>query len=351
MIDFELFRSQLKFAYKPSTIFTADETFTFGREPIIRPMPDGSIACLIFTGGETEPRNENIVAITNSYDRGLNWTKPKVIFRHKTRGVWATEIFTEGKRPCVFVHTFDATSHYLEIRAHRSFSADNGKNWSEPISLSGNVNNVSIRQGIVLKNGTWIFPVYWQEVLSGFDWDKESKPAIGNDQGLWQFFCGVIRSNDCGKTFSAHGNIRADTHLWEPNIVELESNHLLMYIRANEGGYLYKSESFDGGLSWSEPGSSNIPNAGTKISLVKIGDAVIMLHNPNSEYRNPLSLWVSKDNCKTWNTKLDIAWSDIPTRQICYPHAFADENEKILYVAIDTRWEFYLLKIPFADFL
>ena len=32
----------------------------FAREPILRPMADGSLICLFLTGGPTEPHNENV---------------------------------------------------------------------------------------------------------------------------------------------------------------------------------------------------------------------------------------------------------------------------------------------------
>ena len=48
---------------------------------------------LCFIGDPTEPHNDNVAVISKSYDSGKMWDKPKLLFRHKDRGVWATEIY------------------------------------------------------------------------------------------------------------------------------------------------------------------------------------------------------------------------------------------------------------------
>ena len=56
----------------------------YGREPVIEIMPNGTIVCVMITGGPTEPHNENIVVITRSYDGGKTWSKPEKLFSHKS---------------------------------------------------------------------------------------------------------------------------------------------------------------------------------------------------------------------------------------------------------------------------
>ena len=42
----------------------------YGREPVISVMPNGSLVCVMITGGPTEPHNDNVVVICRSYDGG-----------------------------------------------------------------------------------------------------------------------------------------------------------------------------------------------------------------------------------------------------------------------------------------
>lgn len=102
----------------------------YGREPIIRQMNDGTIICMSLTGGETEPRNDNYVGITRSYDRGKTWTKVEKLFAHESRGAWCTEVFTGCEVPFAIVHTYGITTpsrRYLELNNFISYTYDNGK--------------------------------------------------------------------------------------------------------------------------------------------------------------------------------------------------------------------------------
>lgn len=71
-------------------------------------MPDGSLICVKVKGGITEPHNKNIVVICRSNDGGKSWSAPEILFKHKNRGVWATEIFTGFDRPMMVLYTYNA---------------------------------------------------------------------------------------------------------------------------------------------------------------------------------------------------------------------------------------------------
>ena len=72
--------------------------------------------------------------------------------------------------------TYYAPSRYRELILYRSFSTDNGETWSEPQSLPNGIISGSVRQGIVLSNGAWVFPIYWQECCGAWDWKLHSVP-------------------------------------------------------------------------------------------------------------------------------------------------------------------------------
>jgi len=343
----------IDFTYEPTVIWRADEQWTQAREPVLRRMPDDSLLCLHYSGGPTEPHDENVVLVTHSQDDGDTWSAPELLFDHPVRGVWSTELFTDAGDPCIFLHTFCAASHYLELQAFRSFSRDNGRTWSEPESLPTGARSLTVRQGIVLSDGAWLFPVYWQEGRTPWRWEADDD--VRRVQRGWRFCSGALRSTDGGETFSLHGRLAVEGQLWEPNAVEVSPGHVVMVMRAHIPGsfVLYRSDSHDGGLTWSPAQPTDIPNAYTKPTLLKVGDAVLLLNNPNPapgwDDRTPLSLWVSRDGCETWPVKLDLAHN--PSGAICYPHGFADMERETLYIACDTSRAHYLLRVPFADFL
>lgn len=146
----------------------------YGREPIIRKVKNGTLMCVFLTGGTWDPQNKNVVKIMKSYDDGKTWTNPTVLFSHHSRGVWTTEMFLNDDKIILFVNTYNADNHFRELQTFYSISYDNGESFSEPKSIPGGLNGVSVRQGIILSNNEYLFPLYWGEVISDFDWTEES---------------------------------------------------------------------------------------------------------------------------------------------------------------------------------
>lgn len=324
--------------------FLIHEFETYAREPILRRMPNGSLICLFLTGGPREPHNENVTMASRSYDDGETWTQPEVLFSHAHRGVWCTEIFTECDPPFIAVHTYNAESWYRELQTFLSYSFDGGETWQEPSSFPCGLNGVSLRQGIVMSSGEWLFPIYWQETRSGFDWPEDiltTKPG---------FLCGVAVSSDEGISFQRYGALRSDERvpLWEPNCAELENGHIVMLMRAQK--YLYVSESFDYGRTWSDPRETRIPSANTKLTLLKVRGKILLINNFTAdttfEGRTHLELWISEDSMRTWAKKIPVM---PPEEKWFYPHAFTDESEKTLYVACENKHRHELVRFSFEE--
>ncbi len=353
----------LTFHYPYTTMYQCSPSFPFAREPVLRRMPDGSLLALMYTGGTQEPSRENVVAAVRSQDDGATWSAPEVLFRHPFRSCWSTELFTEGERPFLVFQTYDFRTYYSEVRAFVSHTGDSGRTWSEPASLPGIPPNVVVRQGKVLSDGTWLFPVYWTETRGDWQESIDGRPLSPR----WNFCSGVLRSADQGRTFTLHGCLRNRGHLWEPEVAEIAPGRLWMLLRSEEpGGVLWESESLDGGRTWSAARPGAIPNPGTKVVLYRVRDRWALVNNvctPERKLRNDLQIWVSDDGCRTWRKRIPLAWRppdvegdpkwDAPDAvgNICYPHGFADDAREQLYLALDGMRQFFLVKVPYADLL
>ena len=341
------------FYYETSTVLSAYPNYQYAREPVLRRMPNGSLIVTALSGGPKEPHEDNFVLITRSEDDGLTWSKPEILFQHGERAVWVTEIFTEAPLPLMFVHTYHTPSFYREIHSYLSIGTSDGKHWATPKNLPNGLGGFSVRQGIIAQNGFWIFPVYWQAAEEGWDWTKS--PAIPPDYvtSRWPTRCGVIISENQGKSFSIYGDLRSEFPLWENNICELGNGALLMLMRAEFSGVLYRSISEDYGKTWSEPLPTNIPNPNSKISLCKIRDRIVLALNPTSPVektvfstRTNLSLWSSKDGM-FWDKKIPLAQ---PDQQLFYPHLLPQHDKGQLYLVCENGVTHYLMKIPYDDF-
>lgn len=318
----------------------------YGREPVIRKTKNGVLLCVCLTGGNWDPENANVVKIQKSYDNGKTWSKPEILFSHHCRGVWAPEMFVDDEKIMLVVQTYNAESYYRELQTFYSISLDDGETWSEPVSFPNGVNGISIRQGLKLSNNDYLFPIYYGEVVNNFDWKN-----VKNWHDNLRFCCGVIISRDKLKSFDRYGYIKSDKCLWEPNCIEIEKGHIIMFMRNNNAPYLGVSHSYDYGRTWTEYEQTDIPNANTKVTLIKANDLILLINNFNNNVgfknRNHLQIWISKDGVN-WYKKIKLENDD---ECFYYPHAFFDDKEQILYVAYENSKQFWLKKINFNELI
>ena len=337
----------------------------YGREPVIAVMPNGTLVCVMVTGGPTEPHNDNIVVISKSYDGGKTWDEPNLLFQHKDRGAWATEIYMGYDTPMMVVHTYNGDCPYKELQTFVSYTYDNGESWSKPVMIAPYANGLCLRRGIKMSNGETLFPIYHTELFDNFG----GFPPFG-DKEFWkgtQHTCGVVISSDGGKSYVPHGDFRIDAEtfysdpnrdkntpnsadLWEPNCVEAEDGHIIMYMRDSSKPYINFAESFDFGRTWKHTGNLDIYNADTRITLIKVRNKILLISNVckslGFEDRKKLQIQISDDNCKTWRF---VCYIDDADSTFFYPHAAVDEANELIYVAYENAVCHYINKYTFTE--
>ncbi|NOZ24330.1 MAG: exo-alpha-sialidase [Planctomycetes bacterium] len=358
---------------------------TWTREGVLRRVAPGRLICTWTTGGFTEPTTGNFTMITRSENDGETWSKPEVLFQHPTRGLFTTELFIPNENEVhAFLQTYPHGSWMCHLHSYRAVSLDGGTTWNGPHSIPGGIENVWVNQGIVHSSGRWIIPVSWAELI-GDEWAEPSvgrPPAecivagqpvkqvqlpYGADSMLSQkagnawadrnhrYVCGSILSDDGGNTFRLRGTIRGGKHGWliEPKVVELSDGRIVMLIRSQRDGWLWRSDSEDGGETWSEAVQTDIPNPSAKVKLLKSQDGrIFLIHNPvNSDGaimagRNPLSLWVSDDDMETWKVRADLVKDPNPKASLNYPDGYVDEERGELHFAWEDGRSVFLVRAP-----
>lgn len=333
----------------------------------LRELPDGSWALFMLAGDDFEPSPKNYIGLTRSTDRGKTWSPLERVDiglprEGKTMGQGPTELLIRGQRSTLFFSTHSQTWG-RDWRSWMIHSDDHCRTWSQPEPVPGQLANFTfLRNHLVTRDGRILVP--FQHYLG----PPEGTPAPPPENKPWHGALrhyvsnprnGVLMSSDGGQTWTEHGNIRLTPddryHGWaENNIVELGKNHIAMIIRADRlGGVLFIAHSKDGGRTWPEYASATkIPNPGSKATLYPLGgDAVALLHNPNSKHRSPLSLWISFDGMKTWPYQrvLHKESCDGPQGRINYPDGFVSADKQWLHFAFDDnrhRAVHYSAKLP-----
>lgn len=187
-------------------------------------------------------------------------------------------------------------------------SFDDGQSWSDPVELvqgdfggRGPVKN----KPILLSDGAWLAP-------ASLEW------------GTWTAF--ADRGLDGGRHWNASAQIYIDAEqrasrraylregmpggeLWDrrgiiqPSLWESAPGQVHMLLRSSEG-QVYRSDSRDGGLTWTAAYPTGLPNNNSGLDLARlVSGTLVLVCNPvgkNWGERTPLSLFISADNGASW---------------------------------------------------
>lgn len=354
------------------------------REGLLRRVGPRSLLATWTTGGLTEPWAGNFAMIRRSDDDGETWLDLGV-FRHPTRGLFVTELFSPRPGEVhAFLNTYGNGEWMTNLQSYRAVTTDGGHTWTGPHSIPGGIHNVWPNRGIVHSSGRWIVPLSFAEHIG----DEWALPVVGSpdppgqvgsrplkqillpdntppSKHYWagndwadrnhRYCTGVILSDDQGATFMRRGYITGGLHGWliEPRVVELSNGSIVMLIRSQKDGMLWRSDSHDRGESWSPAARTDIPNPAAKVCLLRSRDGRIFLfHNPTTHSgaimggRNPLSLWVSHDDMKTWSIKVDLVSNPDRKVSLNYPDGFIDEDAKVIRLLWEDTYHVFLMTVP-----
>ncbi len=323
---------------------------TLSCEPILRRMPSGELLCVFQGGGLYEPALENRVYAIRSADNGETWTMPESLYPETGEAVYITEVSVIDGVVRAYLTTH--SGRFLNMRCVVMESRDSGHSWTNAGEPPHFPTFCFLRSTIETRDGGILiayqnFPVSPEEnarlVIASHNIDDPLK-----QRGIWDaqvdyVDAGVLRSDDRGAHYERFAGpsvaIKGETGIgwaWlEPTVAELEDGTLMMLIRIDRSGKLWRSDSADGGRTWSALVATDIPNPSNKPKLISLPDGrIALIHTPavgrGLHVRTPLALWISDDGGRTWNDKRVIA--DFPGFY-CYPDGFYEDGH--IYFTIE----------------
>ena len=292
-------------------VFETTDQFSECHASTVAVMPNGDILCAWF-GGTTEGADD--VAIWLAIRHEEQWSKPHELIRVLDVPTWnpvlflpdSARLYAESK-----VEETDVPPRLLlyyrvgkKITAWRSFvieSLDGGQTWSEPQALPEDILGPIKNKPITLSDGTW---------LSG--------SSVETDD---EWYCRIERSEDEGRTWSGV-SLKLPEHpkgIIQPTVWESKPGHVHALMRSRGVGQIVRSDSADGGLTWTMPYLTGLPNNNSGLDVTKLiaspGDPgydegyapLALAYNPVTSGRTPLVISVSYDNGVTWTDQLTIA--------------------------------------------
>lgn len=247
-------------------------------------LADGTVLAVWFGGAE---EGEKDVAIWCARRTEDGWSEPYLLAKDTGEPHWNPVLFVPSAERVLCYYKVGDTIPYW--RTHVRESRDGGLTWGEPRELvpgdCGGRGPVRCKM-LVLSDGSYL-------------------AGASTEQGPWIAY--ADRSTDGGKTWTLSHPIRIDEGnrrgFIQPCFWETEPGHVHMLLRSSEGS-IFRADSADYGVTWSEAYSIGLPNNNSGLDVVQCENGMLVLcSNPvadNWGARTPLTLQISLDGGITW---------------------------------------------------
>ncbi len=317
-------KSDVEYTIEKGEIFEAKKYFNSCHASTVVKMQNGNLVSAWFAG--TEESDSDVRIWYSVYD-GETWREPGQIATADTVAHWNPVLQSDGECTRLYFKVGEKIPYWVTKYVE---SYDFGETWSEPAELvagdtSGGRGPVK-NKCLVTSKGIIIAPA-------------------STEQGSWRAFFDI--SEDGGKTWTktdyvvAKNRLGMNVEMIQPTLWEDKEGGIHAMFRT-KAGRIYRSDSSDGGYTWSEAYATQLMNNNSGIDCVMTDNGWLWLaYNPIGidGLRNRLMLSVSKDNGETWQDVVYLEDSPLSLNaEYSYPSIVADGNRiYITYTYTRTR--------------
>jgi predicted neuraminidase len=268
---------------------------------------------LVYYGGKGEYAADTAVYGARLKKGERAWSLPRIVARDPFRSTGNAVVWQapDGLVWLFYVVRFGAT--WSTSRIQLKVSEDEAQTWSDASVLALEPGMMVRNRPIVLMNGNYLLPVYKE---TGEDTERVGPESTS-------FF---LRFNPATKSWTETGRIQSPKGNIQPAVVELGRDHLIAYCRRGGGyepeekGYIVRSESHDGGRTWTEGKDSAFPNPNAAVEFLRLRSGrLLLIFNDSMNRRTPLVAALSPDGDKSWPFRRALASGP---RDFAYPSAF-----------------------------
>jgi predicted neuraminidase len=276
---------------------------------------------LAYYGGSGEYATDTAVFGMRLPKGQKQWTRPVVIADTPFRTDGNSVVW---QAPDGLVWLFYLTRYgqtWSDSRIKFKISRDAAQTWSDSDMLGFEKGTMVRAAPIVLKNGDYLLPIYHE---TGND-----REIVGADTTSL-----FLRRDAKTGEWTETNRVKSRIGNLQPSVVQITDDYLVAYSRRGGGyegqddGWLVRSESRDGGNTWSEGTDSRFPNPNSATDFIKLSNGHLLLaYNDSKRDRMPLTVSISTDNDKTYPYKRNIVEKKGDTA--AYPFAIQTKDGKI----------------------
>jgi sialidase-1 len=270
---------------------------------------------------------------------------PAVLFDPVTKKLWVAALWSKGNRSIAGSQpglSPDTTGQLVVVS-----SVDDGRTWSAPYSITGQVKNPAWHlyfngpgNGIAMKNGTLVFPTQY--------WDESKKPGVPHSA--------IIYSDDHGATWKSGTGAKYNTT--ESQVVETTPGTLMLNMRDNRGRFRSVATTTDLGKTWIEHPTSYeaLIDPVCMASFIK---AAVPLKGKSAEVlffsnvadqglRQNMTLKASLDLGETWPAKQQLL---LDSRRTYGYSALTKVDDRTIGILYEGERDLYYLRVPIEDII
>jgi predicted neuraminidase len=292
---------------------------------------------LVFFSGQGEYNDDTAAVFGARLKRGGNrWSKPVAIARNPFHSLGNAVVWQgpDGMVWLFYVTRYGDTwarsritakvSRYGDTWARSRITAkvsrDGAHTWSEPFMLTFEPGTMVRAHPIVLSNGDYLLPIYHE---------------VGEDTELVGPDCTslFLRYEPKARRWSGTNRVRSRLGNIQPAVVQLDEQRLLAFSRrggdyhGRPDGWLVRTESHDGGRTWSEGRDSEFPNPNAAVDFIKLRNGhLLLVYNHSFTNRTPLTVAISTDGARSFPHKRNIAQGE---GDFAYPTAVQTRDGRI----------------------
>ncbi|MBX3734978.1 MAG: exo-alpha-sialidase [Verrucomicrobiae bacterium] len=277
---------------------------------------------VVFFSGQGEYQDNAAAVFGSRLKRGSRrWSRPEAIARNPFHSLGNAVVW---QAPDGVVWLF-YVARYGELwdssRIAAKISRDGARTWSDSFQLTFEPGTMVRNRPVVLEDGGWLLPVYHE---------------VGDDPELTGPDCTsfFMRWDPADRRWSESNRVRSRLGNLQPAPAVISGNHLVAFCRRGgdyEGrpdGWLVRTESRDGGRTWSPGEDSEFPNPNAAVDFLRLQSGRhLLVYNRSFSERTPLSVALSADGAATFPWRRDLL--DDPAGDYGYPTAIQTRDGRI----------------------
>jgi predicted neuraminidase len=236
-------------------------------------LPSGTLACAWFAG-TLEGKPDICIRLATLSPGAVGWSQSKQVSDDPARSEQNPVLFLNPQGDDVWLfHTAQpggGRQEECEVMLRPLETAPSGWRSGPGRSLGLPLGSFVRARVVARDDGAWLLPLFLCKGLFGTRWTGSHDTAA------------VAVSTDRGPTWSIT-EVPESTGCVHMTIVPLGGERMAAFFRRRQADFVYRTESADGGRSWSTPEATDVPNNNSSIAAIRLADErIALLCNPVS---------------------------------------------------------------------